>query len=106
MGAKRRKKEKGKKRGRKHKVSEREFFRGKGEQKKNVEVGSQQKRGEKRKEKREGRREGRRSGDLRNLMSIRPSNLSRSFSNFDITLYSTPKTTEWSSIEISMVGFL
>ena len=58
----------------------------------------------KKKEKKEGRREGRR-GDPRNLMSIGPSNLSRSISNFDITLYLTPETTEWSPMEISMVGF-
>ena len=63
--------------------------------------------GEKRKkEKREGRREGRKRGYLRNLMSIGPSNRSRSISNFDITFYSTPETIEWSPIEISMVGFL
>ena len=83
---------------------------------KNVEVGRANKKrdkkkkrkegGEKRKEKREGRREGRRRGDLKNLMSIEPSNRGRSFSNFDITFYSTPETTGWSSIEISMVGFL
>ena len=49
--------------------------------------------GEKRKEKREGRREGRRRGDIKNLMSIGPSNQGRSISNFDITFYSTPETT-------------
>ena len=58
-----------------------------------------------RKEKREGRREGRRRGDLRNLISIGPSNRNRSISNFDITFYSTLETSGWSPIEISMVGF-
>ena len=59
-----------------------------------------------RKKKKEGIREGRRRGDPRNLMLIGPSNLSRSISNFDITFYSTPEITGWSSMEISMVGFL
>ena len=59
----------------------------------------------KKKEEKEGRREGRRRGDPRNLMSIGPSNLNRSISNFDITFYSTPETTGWSPMEISMVGF-
>ena len=58
-----------------------------------------------RKKKKEGIREWRRRGDLRNLMSIGPSNLSRSISNFDIAFYSTPKITGWSSMEISIVGF-
>ena len=55
--------------------------------------------------KKRGRRERRRRGDPRNLMPIRPSNLSRSISNFDITFYSTPETTGWSLMKISMVGF-
>ena len=61
--------------------------------------------GEKRKEKREGKSEGRRRGDLKNLILIGPSNQGRLISNFDITFYSTPETTGWSPIEISMVGF-
>ena len=73
------------------KASEREFLREKGEPKKRR-GGANKKRWEKRKEKREGRREGRRRGDLRNLMSIGPSNRGRSISNFDITFYSTPET--------------
>ena len=59
----------------------------------------------KEKEKKEGRREGKRRGDPRNLMSIGPLNLSQSISNFDITFYSTPETTGWSPMKISMVGF-
>ena len=70
------------------------------------EVGKKRKqRGEKRKEMREGRRERRRRGDLKHLMSIGPSNRGRSISHFDITFYSTPETTGWSPIKISMVGF-
>ena len=63
----------------------------------------------KKKKKKERRREGRRrgeSGDPRNLMSIGPSNWSRSISNFDTTFYSTPETNGWSPMEILMVGFL
>ena len=59
-----------------------------------------------RKKKNEGIREGRRRGDPRNSMSIGPSNLSRSISNFDITFYSISEITGWSLMEISMVGFL
>ena len=64
----------------------------------------EKKKGRRDKKKREGRREGRRIGDLKHLMSIGPSNRGRSISNFDITFYSTPETTGWSPIEISMVG--
>ena len=52
-----------------------------------VQRGKTEKKKEKKKKKKEGRREGRRRGDPRNLMSIGPSNLSRSISNFDITFY-------------------
>ena len=58
--------------------------------------GREKQKKKKKREKKEGRREGRRRGDTRNLMSIGPSNLSRSISNFDITFYSTLETTGWS----------
>ena len=74
---------------------------------KNVEWGSQQKRGGRREKKRKDGRKKRREEERRfgNLVSIEPLNRSRSISNFDITFYSTPETTGWFPIEISMVGF-
>ena len=118
MGEKHKVRSGGRKKKKKKKRSGREFLKGRSQKRRGGEptkkgIGRKEKREERankkkgigRKEKREGRREGRRRGDLNNLMSIGPSNQSRSISNFDITFYSTLEKTGWSPIEISMVGF-
>ena len=76
-------------------------------------IGRKEKR-EERKEKKEGRKkrneEKRRSKEFDVDRTIKSESIDsdlmvRSTSNFDITSYSTPETTGWSPIEISMVGF-
>ena len=103
-GSQKKKKEKGRKRGRKQKVSEREFLREKGEPKKRKGGELTKKRGEKkRKEGRKKRREEeRRFKEFDVDRTIKPGPIDIKFCK---TFYSTPETTEWSPIEISMVGF-